>query len=245
MKTIANLIVFLCFLSNAAQADVPLRLGTSYYPPVTTPNKDGALDLVYQELSRRLGIQISVDEVESAERVLLNANNGVTDGDVGRVMGLEKRYPNLVVVPVPVYHYQMVVFSIKPDFTVAGAESIKQYDIGIPTGWKILEDISVGARSVTSLSSAELVFSMLMKDRIDIALLEKSQGISMIQKMGLQGIKVLRPNLLEGDWFLYLHKKHNYLVPKITAELQKMQKDGTIKRINTSVLKKYASLEIQ
>ena len=116
------------------------------------------------------------------------------------------------------------------------------YNIGVLRGWKILETISTGARSVTNLENAEQMFTMLEKGRIDIAPFEKYEGLVLLKKMGLRDIKVLQPNLLEGDFHLYLHKKYKALVPAITAEFSKMQKDGTIKRINETVLKEYLDL---
>jgi polar amino acid transport system substrate-binding protein len=239
MKLFSCLLLIAGLTGNLAQAEVTLRLGNSRYPPIVTASQDGVIDRIYQELSRRLGIKIIIDRVETGERVLLNANSGIDDGDVGRGLGLEKRYPNLVIVPVPVYHYQMAVFSRDIDFHVAGADSIKPYDIGILLGWKILEDITRGARSVTSVESGEQLFTMLQKGRIEIAVFEKSQGLALLNKMKSPGIKLLQPSLLEGDFYLYLHKKHQDLIPAITRELKNMQKDGTIKRINEAVLKQY------
>lgn len=233
--------VFIGFLyASSVHAKETLFLGSSYYEPITTAKKDGVLDLVYQELSRRLNMTISIDSLENAERVLLNANSGLSDGDVGRVAGLEKRYPHLISIPVSIYHYEMIVLSKNVNFKVAGQESIMPYNIGLLRGWKILENLSIGAHSVTSLEEAEQVFTMLDKGRIDIALFEKSQAMPILKKMGLKDIKVLKPNLVEGDWYLYLNKKHKNLIPKITTELQKMHKDGTMKRISEKVQQKYA-----
>ena len=67
----------------------------------------------------------------------------------------------------------------------------------------------------------------------------KNTGMSVLRQMGLRNMKVLQPSLSEGNFYLYLHKKHKDLIPKITAELKKMQQDGTIKRINAAVLNKY------
>lgn len=237
-----TLLVLLIGSLFAASADAKqtLLLGTSYYEPITTPAKNGVLDLVYQELGRRLNIVIEVDNHESGERVLLNANSGITDGDVGRIAGLEKRYPDLIGIHVPVYHYEMVVVSKDSHFKVAGKESIMPYNIGVLRGWKILENIASGAKTVTNLETAEQAFTMLDQGRIDIALFEKSQAMVVRKKMGLKEIKILKPNLLEGDWYLYLNKKHQAWVPVITAELLKMQKDGTIKRITEKVQGRYA-----
>lgn len=227
------------FFTGTVHAQMTLRLGSSFSEPVTTPNKNGTLDLVYKELGRRLNITITVDRLKASERVLLNANNGVDDGDVGRVPGLEKIYPNLIRIRVPIYHYELVVLSRGVDFKVAGKESIIPYDIGIVRGWKILEKIAVGAHSVTSVDESEDLLWMLEKKRIEIALFEKSQALFIVKKMGLKEIKILQPTLLEGDWYLYLNNKHKDLIPKITAELLKMHKDGTIKDINVKVRQKY------
>lgn len=233
------LFISLLTYSVAASAEITLRLGNSRYPPIVTTAQDGVIDRIYQELSRRLGIKIIINPVESGERVLINANNGIDDGDVARGPGLEKFYPNLIRVAVPVYHYQMAVFSKDLDFTVAGADSIKPYDVGILRGWKILEDITRGARSVTSLESGEQLFTMLQKGRIDIAVFEKPQGLAILKQMKIPEIKLLQPNLLEGNFYLYLHKKHKNLLPKITSALESMQKNGTIMRINEEVFKQY------
>lgn len=243
MKTLEKTILFFFigfFLHTSLEAKPTLALGTSYYEPITTPAKDGVLDLVYQELGRRLGISIMVDRLETAERVLVNANSGLSDGDVGRIAGLENQYSGLIRVPVPIYHYEMAVFSKKINFKVAGKESIMPYDIGLLRGWKILERSAEGAHSVTSLETAEQVFTMLDRGRIDIALFEKSQAMPVLKKMGLREIKALKPNLLEGEWYLYLNKKYKPLIPQITAELLKMHEDGTMRRINEKVKQHYA-----
>jgi polar amino acid transport system substrate-binding protein len=241
MKLISYLLFILTLPNSVAHAETTLRLGNSRYPPIVTASHDGVIDQIYQELSRRLDIKIIIDQVETGERVLINANNGIDDGDIGRGLGLEKRYPNLMIVPVPVYHYQMAVFSRNIDFHVAGEDSIKPYDIGILRGWKILENITQDARSVTSVESGEQLFTMLDKGRIDIAVFEKSQALAIINKMNISGIKLLQPSLIEGDFYLYLHKKHKDWIPKITKTLASMQKDGTIKRINEAVLKQYVN----
>jgi polar amino acid transport system substrate-binding protein len=129
------------------------------------------------------------------------------------------------------------------DFKVSGSESIKPYNIGIVRGWKILELASAGAKSLTALESGEQLFGMLDATRIDLALLDKLQGLHFIKTLNLKGIKVLKPNLLEGQWYLYLNKKHEALIPRITAELRKMEQEGVIKHIYDSVLARYIRVD--
>ncbi len=239
MKTRVILAVVINLLINPAWAEQILVLNSSYYSPVTSEEQDGVLDQVYQDLGKRLGIKIEIHNLTAAERVLLNVNGGIVDGDVGRVLGLEKKYPNMVSVPVSVMKYEMVVFSRNVEFKVAGPESIKSYNIGIVRGWKILEQAATGALSVTTLESAEQMFSMLDKNRVDIVLLEKLQGLQRIKSMDIKGVNVLQPNLLEGHWYLYLNKKHEALIPRVTAELRRMEQDGTLQRIYNNVLARY------
>ena len=239
MKIRLLLVIATAFLISPSWAQQTLVLNSSYTTPVTSPKQNGVLDQVYRELSKRLGMKIEIQMLAAAERVLLNVNEGVVDGDVGRVLGLEKKYPNMVSVPVPVMKYEMVVFTRDANFNVAGADSIKAYNVGLVRGWKILEQAATGARSVTALESPEQMFSMLDKGRIDIALLEKLQGLQVIKSMKLKGIKFLQPNLLEGHWYLYLNKKHEALIPRISAELGEMERDGTLQRIYTNVLTRY------
>lgn len=230
-------------LANPVQAEQRLILNSSYYAPVTSETHDGVLDLVYQELSKRLGIKIEIQNLAAAERVLLNVNEGIVDGDVGRVAGLEKKYPNMISVPIPVSKYEMVVFSRDVDFKVLGPESIKPYNVGLVRGWKILEQASTGAKSVTAVESGEQMFNMLDATRIDLALLDKLQGLHFIKTLNLKGIKILKPNLLEGQWYLYLNKKHEALIPGITVELRKMEQEGVIKQIYDSVLARYIRVD--
>ena len=243
MRTLTTLLASLllavcCAAATAADRPAPLVLNTSFFAPITSPQHDGVLDLLYAELCRRVGLAVEI-QASSAERGLLNANSGIDDGDVSRVLGIDQAYPNLVRVPEKVMNYQMSVFTRRASFTVQGAASLKPYDVGILTGWKILERMITDSHGLLKLETGAQLFSMLDKDRIDVAVIEKLEGLHFIQSMKLQGIHVLQPPLVEGDWFLYLHKKHAALAPQLAEELRKMKQDGSYQRIFDSVLRRY------
>jgi polar amino acid transport system substrate-binding protein len=184
-------------LSLNASADLQtLIINSSNYPPVTSPEKNGVLDQVYQEIGKRAGVNIVIQAMPAAERSLINQNEGIDDGDVSRVKGLELQYPNLIRVPEPVMHYEMTVFSRNANFKVNGIESLLPYDAGIPNAWKILERNVVGTRSVTMLENGDQLFAMLDKNRIDIALIEKFRGLRFVKEMGIKNVKILQPAFL-------------------------------------------------
>ncbi|MDL2357269.1 MAG: transporter substrate-binding domain-containing protein [Pseudomonadota bacterium] len=238
MKTILTLLTAI-FLALPQHAQAQLVLNTSFVAPITSPERDGILDLVYAELFKKLDMQVVI-QASSAERGLLNANSGIDDGDVSRVLGINKTYQNLVRVPEPVMYYQMVAFTRNANFTVNGAESLKPYDVGILTGWKILERTIVGTHSLVKMETGRQLFAMLDKERIDVAVIEKLEGMHFVKTMGLKHIRILQPAYVEGDWFLYLNKKHVALVPRINAELSKMKQDGRYQRIVDSVMQRYS-----
>ncbi|MDC8759901.1 substrate-binding periplasmic protein [Janthinobacterium fluminis] len=238
MKTLLFLLSVLLAAAPARSAP-PLVLNSAFTAPITAPAGDGLLDLLYAELFRRVGVAVEIQSA-SAERGLLNANSGIDDGDVSRVFGIEQAYPNLVRVPEPVLYYQMVAFSRKAPFAVAGTASLRPYDVGILTGWKILERTIVGSRSLLKLETGRQLFAMLDLGRIDVAVIEKFEGLHFIKSMDLQGIAMMQPALVEGDWFLYLHKRHAALAPRLAEALRAMKRDGTHGRIVAAVMRRYA-----
>jgi len=44
-------------------------------------------------------------------------------------------------------------------------------------------------------------------------------------------VTMLQPPLADKDMFLYLHKKHRNLIPRITASLRAVKADGTYQRL--------------
>lgn len=230
--------VLLCMAGQASARTSPLMLNTFAFAPISTPAHDGFLDLLYRELFARLGIAFEI-QVLPAERALQNANAGIDDGDICRVAGLDSIYPNLVRSTESVMQYQMVVFSREGNFPVSGPESLVPYELGIVTGWKILERTTQQHPSRIMVDSADQLFRMLDQGRVKIALIDRLVGMEAINRLGIKGVRILAPPFLAGDWFLYLHKKHQALIPRIDAELRKMKQDGAYERIRQQALGRY------
>jgi polar amino acid transport system substrate-binding protein len=113
------------------------------------------------------------------------------------------------------------------------------YDLGIVTGWKILERSTQRNPSRIMVDSTDQLFRMLDQGRVEVALIERLVGMETLNRLRIKGVRTLSPPFLAGDWFLYLHKKHQALVPRIDAELRKMKQDGSYERIRQQVLGRY------
>lgn len=232
------LLWFYCPTSSLAADTRPLVLNTSYAAPITSPDKTGFLDLFYAELFGRLNIPFEIQSLP-AERALQNANAGVDDGDVCRIADLVNQYTNMVRSREPIMPYHHAVFSRHKNFTITGPESLTPYSVGLVTGWKIVERTTQQVPSRTLVDSPEQLFVLLDQERIEVAVIERMVGLETVHRLGLKGIRVLSPPLLSGDWFLYLHKKHAALLPRIDAEVRKMKRDGTYDRLWRQVYQRY------
>jgi polar amino acid transport system substrate-binding protein len=107
---------------------------------------------------------------------------------------------------------------------------LKPYNVGIIRGHKISEERVVGTRSLFKASNTEALFSLLNSNRVDVAVCERLFGSLMAKKINTS-IRVVEPPLASVDFYLYLHKKHEPLVSKISAALKAMKRDGTHERL--------------
>lgn len=196
-----------------------------------TPLDRQALQDLSKEAFRRIGADIKLVSLPS-ERSLHSANQGEVDGEGLRVPGLASQYPNLVQVPERFIGISFVAFakdaSIRLD---QGWDSLKQYRVAFINGWKMFEANASGARVVNKVDKPEQLFLMLDGGRIDLALYTRADGIALARSMGLAAVAPLAPSLKDVDMYLYLHKRHEALVPKLAQALREMKADGSYNRI--------------
>ena len=199
-------------------------------PPLSNEARTGFLDVIAKEAFRRIGVGLELIEIP-AERALINANAGIDDGNITRIAGLEKFYPNLVRVPEKMMDMIFVAFTKHVDIQTDGWQALKPYSIGIVKGWKILENNIPDEATVTLAADAEQLFRLLEKDRVDLVLYSLWRGLARIKGEKLSGVRVLTPPLVTKEMFMYLHKKHKPLVPKIAAALRAIKAEGIYQRL--------------
>lgn len=218
-------------LTPARAADRPLLTVSTN----NTPLDRKALQALSDEAFRRAGIDFKLVSLPS-ERSLVAANQGEVDGEGLRVAGLDDSYGNLVRVPERYVSISFVAFAKDASISVAqGWDSLKPHRVAFIHGWKMFETNATAARAVNKVDKPEQLFQMLDHGRIDLALYTLADGVALSRKLGLQGIIALNPTLRDVDMFLYLHRKHAALVPKIAAALREMKADGSHQRILAAV----------
>lgn len=185
--------------------------------------------LILDEAYASIGIEIEVLRFPGL-RSLKTANEGLVDGELSRVKAFQSDYPNLVAVPVPANHLLGTAFSKIEGFELRGWDSLRNYTIGITRGMKFAERGTAGM-SVIVANRHKQLFQLLEEGRIDVAINPLVNGLVIIDRLGLEGIRALEPPLVHIDLYHFLHKRHTALVPKIADAIRKMKASGRIDEI--------------
>lgn len=227
-KTPFRLCCLLAALAGPACAATDIRMGTA----------NGAISqsalAVLREAYRRIGVTVSTT-VGPPDQSLQQASRGELDGEPARVAGLEARHPNLVRVPVAVVQVDAMVFGNKTPLALDGWESLRPYRIGILKGVQYAAEGTRGMRVDVSPNNAQL-FGKLENDGIDFAVATRIEGVLAMRELRSRKITMLEPPLGKVVLYHYLHASHRGLVPKITASLKDMEREGRMRHIMQQTL---------
>lgn len=212
--------------------DLPmLRLNTTTEPPYTNPEHNGFLDTIVAEMFRRAGYRFK-SVVLPAERGLVSANEGEIDGDMVRIAGLDKQYPNLIRIPEKVLDWEFCAFVKKNSkLTKSNYKEFRKYKTGIIRGWKIYEEKMAGSKKLVVVSNSGQLLNMLDIGNIDVALYSRSNGQHMIKALDLKDIKILEPPLDKQQMYIYLNKRHAQVVPKLAQALRDIKAEGLYDKV--------------
>lgn len=244
IDSILKLFVAFSFIvfSHSALSQKTIVLNTAFAPPVSNDTQTGFGDQVLSEAFKRIGYQLETVRLP-AERALINANRGIDDGELARVGGLHKKYPNLIQVPEPFLTVDMVLYTKNyPNFTVTGWNSVASYSLAIISGWKIMEkNFGELGDSVELIKTdnAEQSFALLENDRVDFIAYSNWSGLAYMKAHNITNVTLLKPPLASPKFYVYLHKEHKKIVPQLTEAIQQMKTDGTLQDMYNRLLKPY------
>ena len=229
------LFVILSVLAWPTSAEQTLVLNTTFPYPISTNEQTGFVDIVVKEAFKRVGYGFKSVNLP-AERALKNANAGIDDGDLLRIGGLEKIYPNLIQVPEKIMEIEFSIFSKHKQLQISSWKDLKTYSVAIITGWKILEKNITDVVELTKVKNDDQLFAVLLKNRVDTIAYSRWVGLGYIKQHSLKDIHIIHPPIAKRAMYVYLHKKHRTLVPKLTEALRAMKTDGSYKKIFNKIL---------
>lgn len=166
-----------------------------------------------------------------SKRSLKEANTGNVDGEMLRAIGVEKRYPNLIRIPIVICSVESVLLANKA-VKISSLADLKNYRIGITTGYVDQENIARKYNlNVMRAAKDEILQIMLLRDRVDIIFSTEQKAHTLLkkykdsEKYNIHKVKTLNRKI---DLYHYIHKKHQALLSELTRELNILIKNGLI-----------------
>ena len=223
----ASLTFILIFLPDPAWADSSIHIVIS---AIENEQTHARAKEVLLEAYRRIGVQAQFMDLP-AQRALIWADEGITEGDAARIKGVENNYPNLIRVPTPVTTFQGIAFTKDVNDEIKNWNELKKYRIGIIRGIKYAE---IGTKGMDPILAKDMthLFTLLDNGRIQIAVAVKAAGELEIEKnFKGRGIHFIGSPLHSAPLFHLLNKKRRELLAPLNQVLLEMMEKGRIEAI--------------
>ena len=232
-------LLFVCLLLvNVLFAQNRLVINTGWYPP----NKD-LIENILNELFVRANISYSFQQLPS-ERALRNVDLGLDDGDAVRVFEVETMYTNLRRVNEHFFTSNFSAFYINKSLSLKSVDDMWDKNVGIVNGTKMAQKFANDNKftKVIKVVNYEEGLLKLLDKKLDLIILNHRSASSVIKNMHLEDIIVEHtPALIQKKMYLYLHKKHEKIIPELENELKKMKADGSYQKIIQKYLEQFPS----
>ncbi|SFF87767.1 polar amino acid transport system substrate-binding protein [Duganella sp. CF458] len=173
--------------------------------------------------ARRAGVGVQVQAL-SAERGMVLTNEGKLDGAIGRTMLAASGYGQLVAVPEPVYLYAPTAYSYKNIDVSRGWKSLRGHTLCIRRGYNVTEERTAGVPRQRLDNDASLL-RMLKAGGCDVAVMGRSNKEVMALREHDPDLLQLLPPLEEVPLYLFLHRRHAALVPRLAEALKQLKRE--------------------
>ena len=220
----------LCLVFPLALAQQVLKIGHSDYSAV--PN-DVTMKIV-AKAAEQAHLQIEFLSLPLARSAAM-ANNGEIDGELIRIADIAQMFPNLMIVPTPIYRDGTAVYFKNPKYMKSSRHELSQLKTVILQNLYVARKHTQGMQ-VEEASNEENAFNMLMNDRVDQFITLHGNAEAAIKHLK---IRVTRhPNYWRYENFYFiLNKKHEDLVPVFNKEFKKLQANQFIHETYVAAMK--------
>lgn len=181
-----------------------------------------------EEAYAELGIELVYLDMPRA-RSIVEANAGRIAGELGRLPGLEREFPNLIRLEFPLFRYQLVIVA---DRRQCGLCELADLDnLAYVNGMQGVEQVlAAQSQQLPTVQAVDLEQLRLMfqSQRVKAIILNDFEA----QQLGLldDPHHIAVPILTEVGYH-YLHQQHADLVPQLAAVLERMHDQGRVTAI--------------
>lgn len=198
-------------------------------PTLYSVSSKRVLDRAYSQIK----VEVKYERYP-ANRSLYAANRGVTDGILARIPNMERSYPNLTMLPIPLASEKVYVYTHDLHFRIYDWRVISRYRVAIVRGFELATK-HLNKDSLVEVPSVEQAFSMLEQKKVDFVI-DLESGQCVLNKLGLNKIRRLEPAISELTVYHYLHIRHQSLSRELKVILESMALSGEIRSIYDNTL---------
>lgn len=190
--------------------------------PADTPQARYVIDLMSMAYIE-LGYEVRIIDFNH-QSALTAANNGILDGQLGRINTITQQYKNLRIVNFPLFEFNLILLKGCLQCTYQQLDSIAIQG-GYPAAQNYLNKHPITG-DVISVKSVTAQLNLLTQKKVsglillDFMLLTKHPNFDIAQFQ----TEVLAPI----KSFHFLHKRHSALIPRLETELRKLNENGTV-----------------
>ena len=231
LKCVSTLLMMWVGFAACAQQDWEQSETTEQQRPsveLEGPNSTPAalyVQAVLEQVYDNIGYDVRYRTVPLA-RSFIEANKGELDGLRARVAAVADRYPNLIKIPFEILDFSLVLLA---DRRVCGLCDLSQIQqVAITRGVVALEETlssTLADKDVVEVTTAQQTLELLLAGKVQAAI---TPDTNVPRTFFQSNPHILRRTLAVLPDYHYLHKKHAQLVPKLTAELEAMERAGRI-----------------
>jgi polar amino acid transport system substrate-binding protein len=213
-----------CGVSNTAWAK-EIRIATLEHD---TPQVNAAI-MVMTEIYKRTGYDMTIVRFPG-KRSLVESNLGTTEGELMRIEGIEKSYPNLVRVPYVIGRLIAVALVRKGQPQVFDISELQDKRVGILRGVEYTEIVTKKLdRQI--LNSVDSLFNILLRGRVDVVLFPALDVQAFIKSHGLENEIDIGDPIVDFPLYHYLHKGSQGIADELAEEMQRMTKNGELNKL--------------
>jgi ABC-type amino acid transport substrate-binding protein len=206
--------------------------------------------LVFDEAFRRIGMEL-VFENYPPKRSSYMADEGMVDGELGRIYSYNEFHPSLIRVEEHITSIRWVAYTINPELRFGGWSGLQgtdykvEYRRGLAKAENRLSKL-VSAENLSSINSVPQGLEKLASGRTDIYV-DVEQTVSQylvsreFEDSGIRKAGVLEEETLHA----FLHKKNEAYAPKLSDALKQMKSEGLFEKYKYIVEEESRAITIE
>lgn len=195
----------------------------------------GQLSEVYSKILNRMGLDFEYKNLP-AKRASSASNSGQVDGELTRVHSYNDKFTNLVRVEEVNHQIEFAAYTIIPELSFNGWESLRGYNVDCRRGIKMCVENVSKVTEMHETNTIEQLVMRLMNGYTD-AIVQNAEHFDMLLKSDLfvqhdPEKKIRKAGVMQTiTAHAFLHKKHQAIVPRISELLKAMKQTGEYQRI--------------